>query len=159
MIKKLCLFLILILLMEIPVLGATSLKVLEGKEIIWKGEVELSGDVLVPEGSKLTIMPGTRIYGVYEYNNNTFTPEEWKIIVKGELVAVGEAENSIVFDPIPYGLSAIRIPIDPEIKNITIAPKEIDTEEIRKEFAAFKTQYLVLWILLFGSIYYAIQAR
>lgn len=159
MIKIISKLLILALLLEVPAIGLPEPKILEGKEVVWSGEVELSSDVIVPQGTTLKIMPGCKIYGSYEYENYTFAPEVWQIIIEGDLIALGETEKSIVFDPIPSGLSSIKIPIDPQIENITIAPKNIDTEKIRDEFRAFRMHYVVLWVLLFGSIYYAIETN
>ncbi|MBU0686328.1 MAG: hypothetical protein KKB81_00545 [Candidatus Margulisbacteria bacterium] len=158
MIKKISLFIIICLLLEIPALGASPL-VLNCLETIWSGEVELASDVIVPAGSTLIIMPGTNIKCVYDYEDDNFTPNEWKIIVKGNLIANGEENEAIIIDPTPYGLSAIKVPLNSNINTIKIAPKEINTEKIRDEFSVFRWQYLALWGLLFGSIYYAIQSR
>ncbi len=154
MIKNICLILISVLLIEIPALATTSPQVLSGKEVVWSGDIELKNDVIVPEGTTLKIMPGSKIYGLYEQNDGTITPKDWKIIVKGNLIA-----EDILVDPMPRGRSSIRIPIDSNIQSIKIAPMKIDTQKIKDEFAVFRTQYIVLWALLFGSIYYAIKAR
>ncbi|MBU1026671.1 MAG: hypothetical protein KKA31_02960 [Candidatus Margulisbacteria bacterium] len=152
--RNICLLLITVLLIEIPAIGTTSPQVLSGKEVVWSGEIELKNDVVVPEGTTLKITPGSKIYGSYEQADGTVSPKEWKIIVKGSLIA----EDTLI-DPMPHGLSAIRIPIDSNIQSIKIAPMKIETQKIKDEFAVFRTQYVVLWALLFGSIYYAIKAR
>jgi hypothetical protein len=124
--------------------------------MVWSGDVALKSDFIVPKGETLIIMPGTRIYGVYDYNNEDgITPSGWRIIVYGNL----SAAEDVVFDAMPRGLSAVKIPINSEVKTITIAPKKIETEKVRQEFSTFRTQYLILWTLLFGSIYYAIKSR
>lgn len=159
MIKNLCILLISVLLFEIPALGLTSPTVLTGKEIVWSGEVELTNDVIVPEGTTLTIMPGTKIYGAYDFENTSITSEAWQIIIKGDLIAMGDQDQSIVFDPMPAGLSSIKIPVSNQINQITIAPKEIDTKKIKDEFSTFRTHYVALWCILFGSIYYAVRTQ
>jgi hypothetical protein len=159
MIRNMSLILIILTLAEIPSLCTVPPVTLKGKEIVWSGKVELKNDIIIQEGSTLIIMPGTKINCIYDYNDQEFSPKEWKIIVKGDLVARGEADNPVTFNPMPRGLSSIRIPVDSRIEQIVIAPHKIDTEEIKKEFSAFKTQYLILWTLLFGSIYYAIVSR
>jgi len=159
MIKKISFILILFILLEIPALCAVEPKVLVDDVTVWSDIVELKSDIIVPEGKTLIIKPGTKIYGVYEYKDDQFTPDKWRIIVKGNLIASGEANNSVIIDSMPYGLSSVRIPVDSQVENITISPQIIDTNKIRDEFTVFRWQYLGLWTLLFASIYYAIKTR
>lgn len=159
MLKNICLLLLTVLFFEIPALGAAPPVILDKDKTVWSGEVELTSDVVVPEGKTLIIMPGTKISCVYDYNDSGITPEEWKIIVKGDLIAHGQADDSIVINAMPYGLSAIRVPIDPSLETISISPQQINTKKLKDEFSVFRVQYLALWALLFGSIYYAIKTR
>jgi|GEM_PF-2972482 len=159
MIKIIALTLALVLLAEIPAIGMVPPPVLHDKVTVWSGAVELKNDVVVPAGSTLIISPGTEIFCVYENEADIFTPEEWKIIVKGTLIASGEAENMVTIDPLPYGLSAIRIPVDQNIQRISISPQKVDTKKIREEFSGFRLQYLALWSMLFAGVYFAIKSR
>ena len=159
MIKNIVFALVLVLLAEIPAIGTVPPPVLKEKVTVWSGTVELRTDVVVPAGSTLIISPGTEIFCVYENEADIFTPEEWRIIVKGTLIASGEAQNMVTIDPAPYGISAIRIPVDENIKRISIAPQKVDTKKIREEFSVFRLQYLALWSMLFAGVYFAIKSR
>ncbi|MBU0672969.1 MAG: hypothetical protein KJ732_08090 [Candidatus Margulisbacteria bacterium] len=146
MIRNIAIILILSLLIEIPSIGATT---------IWSGEVELKSNVTVPKGSTLIILPGTKINCVYEYNNDRFSPDEWQIIVKGNLISSGEVTVSTT----SYGLSAIKVPVGSNITTINIAAQKVDTKKIRDEFSVFRLQYLALWSMLFAGVYMAIRSR
>lgn len=159
MLKYVSLALVLLLFIEVPIMGVVPPETLTGKEVVWSGEVELQHDVTIPEGTILTILPGTNIHCIYKYGEGSFSPEKWQIRIKGKLVAAGGVGAPITFDPLPYGLSSLRIPLNPKLENISIAPQAVKVEDIKNEFSAFRTQYLVLWSLLFGSIYYAIKTR
>lgn len=145
--------------MEVPAFCVVPPRVLQDEISFWFGEVELRHDVEVPEEKILVIAPNTNIYGVYEYSQGTFSPQEWKIIVKGTLIASGEANKSIVFNSIPNGLSSLKVPVNPNIKKIHISPQEINTKKIKEEFSAFRIQYIILWGMLFTGIYLAIRTR
>jgi hypothetical protein len=157
--RNISLILILILLMEIPALGSVPPQVLKDQVTIWSGTVELNSNVVVPAGKTLIIDPGTKIYCVYDYENQEFSPAEWEIIVKGNLIASGEAERAIIIDSMPYGLSSLRVPVDPGIERISISPQKVDTRKIREEFSVFRLQYLALWTMLFAGVYFAIKSR
>lgn len=65
----------------------------------WSGVVDLEGDVIVPEGITLTILPGTTVtfpalFDATFSGNNTSKTE---FIVNGALLAEGIVENPIVF--------------------------------------------------------------
>lgn len=152
--RYIALIIISFFLIEMPALAAAPL-VLKEDKTVWSGDVRLESDVIVPEGKTLIIMPGTKIYGVYDYVKDKITPNEWRIIVKGDLVV----EEGVLISPVPEGKNAIRVPINLGIKNIKIEPLQIDTEKIREEFSVFRVQYLILWTMLFASIYYAILSR
>ncbi|NQT30336.1 MAG: hypothetical protein HQ596_07170 [Candidatus Saganbacteria bacterium] len=152
MLKYLSLILITVLVIEIPAIGAASTQV-------WSKEVLLDKDIVIPSNQTLIIKPGTKINCIYEYKDQNYSPTEWKIIVKGKLIAEGDKNNPIIIDPMPLGLSSIKIPTDSKIKTIIIAPQQIDTQQIKNEFRTFRIQYLALWTLLFAGIYYAIIIR
>jgi hypothetical protein len=157
--RKIAFILIVALLMEIPAIATVPPTILKDKVTVWSGTIELKSDVVVPEDKTLIIYPGTSIYCVYDYENENFTPAEWKIIVKGNLIAKGETNNSITIDSIPYGLSAIRVPVGPDIEKISISPQNVETKKIKEEFSVFRLQYLALWTMLFAGVYYAIKSR
>ena len=66
---------------------------------VWSGDVYLTGDVVVPEGVTLTLLPGTTVYApayvdsVYSGRNTSKT----EFRVYGALVAEGTADAPIVF--------------------------------------------------------------
>ncbi|OGV73565.1 MAG: hypothetical protein A3K19_27845 [Lentisphaerae bacterium RIFOXYB12_FULL_65_16] len=57
----------------------------------WTGYYSVSGDITVPAGQALTIQPGTQVRFLGNYN----------LYVSGKLLAVGTAENGILFTSLP----------------------------------------------------------
>ncbi|MFC1540687.1 hypothetical protein ACFL4J_01460 [Candidatus Margulisiibacteriota bacterium] len=156
--RHIALLLIAILLLEIPALAADP-QVLKDKLTVWSGLVELQGDVEVPAGSTLVIDPGTRIHCVYDHRDGQFSPAQWQIIIKGDLIASGEVDRAVTIAALPYGLASLRVPVDPTIERISISPQKVDTKRIRDEFSGFRLQYLALWTMLFAGVYFAIKSR
>ena len=148
-IRNIAIILIFTLLIEIPALCSDKI-------ITWSGKVELTQDIIVPHGHTLIIEPGTKIYSIAEADKAV---KEYKIIIKGDLIASGRPDNPVVIDAVPCGLSTINLPLDPSITTINITPQKVDTERIRREFGGFRLQYLALWVALFGGVYYAIRSR
>nr|WP_320192686.1 right-handed parallel beta-helix repeat-containing protein [uncultured Desulfobacter sp.] len=66
---------------------------------VWYGDVYLTGDVVVPEGITLTILPGTTVYApAYVdsvYGGSNTSKAEFRVY--GALVAEGTADSPIVF--------------------------------------------------------------
>ncbi|MBN2058345.1 MAG: hypothetical protein JW782_06085 [Candidatus Saganbacteria bacterium] len=159
MIRNIAIALIFALLIEIPAAAAPEARILNDLVTIWSGRVELSNDVIVPDGHILIIEPGTQINCVYSDSNSQISPKEWRIIVKGDLICGGQPERAVVIDTMPYGLHTVRLPVSDSVEKITIAPMKVDTEKIRSEFGVFRLQYLALWLTLFGGVFYAIRSR
>jgi len=66
---------------------------------IWSGDVALSGDVVVPEGLTLTILPGTRlnIPALFDSTYGGSNTSKSELTIAGSLIAEGTAENPIIF--------------------------------------------------------------
>jgi len=65
---------------------------------VWSGDVELVGDIVVPEGRRLTLLSGARVRAV-PLNDQGWSGEDIsrvEIIVAGELVVEGTAESPVV---------------------------------------------------------------
>lgn len=73
----------------------------------WKGQVLVAGDVLVPEGTTLTIAPGTVVMFMSSESSKiepAFLSMQTEIMVRGRLVAEGEKGKEITFGPAPEEL-------------------------------------------------------
>jgi hypothetical protein len=75
------------------------------QDTVWKNEVLVKGDVEVPEGVTLTIMPGTEVrfskieeYGPHKLykDKETYFPRA-EIVVRGRLLAQGAKDKMITF--------------------------------------------------------------
>ena len=107
---------------------------------VWSGEISVEGDVTVPKGTELTILPGTKF--LYD--------REPRLIVYGTLkvgrAALGEGKYDL-------------IPLDPQTRIINVTPYEVDTKILRDEFRVFRTQYVILWTVLTAGLIYAVANR
>ncbi len=70
------------------------------KDTVWSGEVSVSDDILVPEGVKLTILPGTRVN--IEPSDRTKTDPEYlssvtEITIRGRLNVEGLEGYQVIF--------------------------------------------------------------
>ena len=65
----------------------------------WSGSIVLNGDIAVPAGTTLTILPGTTIQvpALIDDSQGGSNNSKTEIIVNGSLVAEGTADNPIVF--------------------------------------------------------------
>jgi hypothetical protein len=95
-------FLIFFSLLLVHVLfGQTT--VLPGGELSgsnsWQGIIRIQGDIIIPAGSRLTIQPGTQIlFDVSSDRTKSGTDKtRCEIIVRGSLLARGQANNKIIF--------------------------------------------------------------
>lgn len=93
-------------------------------DLVWQGEVQVAGDVILDEDVRLTILPGTRVRflppgagpgGLVEHPH--FPGSE--LIVKGRIHAVGTAAAPIVFESVeaaapPGAWGAINLEGSPE---------------------------------------------
>lgn len=77
--------------------------VLKGGELSgsnsWQGIIRIQGDIIIPAGSRLTIQPGTQIL-FDELSDQTKSGSDktrCEIIVRGSLIARGQANNKILF--------------------------------------------------------------
>lgn len=115
----------------------------------WKETVYIIGDVTIPEGVTVTILPGTTIlfsdHDILALNN----PAECELIVSGTLEQLATPEHPIVFEKIgPNGeITALD---RGKTQHITFYPYEIDTQILRDEFRSFKNEYLVLWSIIYA---------
>ena len=77
--------------------------ILEGGDLSgsnsWQGTILIRGDVTVPKGSQLTILPGTRILFSADKDQVEGGTDKTRseLIIRGKLVAKGVTENKIVF--------------------------------------------------------------
>ncbi len=74
-------------------------------DLVWQGEVLISGDVVLEEDVKLTILPGTRIRFMAPLENGGgFTEHPHfpgnELIIKGQIFAVGTSSSPIFFEAI-----------------------------------------------------------
>ncbi|EKD26309.1 MAG: hypothetical protein ACD_79C01266G0001, partial [uncultured bacterium] len=69
------------------------------KNETWNGTINLLGDVTVPPGLTLTILPGTRIVFpdrkdiIFGGNNNSKT----ELLIQGSIIAEGTSDNPVIF--------------------------------------------------------------
>jgi len=82
------------------------------KDEVWKGKIVLKGDIVIDEGVKLEIEPGTKIYyskrtprnqthyirNVPEGNVDVLQDERIEIVVEGVLIAKGKVKDPIIFN-------------------------------------------------------------
>ncbi len=99
--RLLCTLLLVLSLTSCSLLRPPMGQILKGN-IYWQGEVRLHGDVVLDAGAELVIAPGTRVIfetprsGEDLYREHPyFTGSE--LIVRGRLIALGTAEEPIVF--------------------------------------------------------------
>ena len=112
---------------------------------VWSGEVKIKSDVTVPQGVELKIEPGTVF--LYDKQNGQSSP---KLNVYGTL-KIGQASGS--------GEGYELVPLDQRTKIIRVSPYEVDTNSLKDEFHAFRTQYVVLWTILSLGLIYAVASR
>jgi hypothetical protein len=121
---------------------------------IWEGEILLIGDVVVPEGNTLTIMPGTKIIStdddVLKGGNH---PDKCEIIVKGKIKAMGNKAQPIKISA-NYSEESLKLyPLDSSTKIVRFSPYKVDTEELKDEFASFRNGYFIMWSLIYAITY------
>jgi hypothetical protein len=110
------------------------------KNEVWTDCILLEEDVIVPSGRSLTISAGTLVF-----------TNGHKILSYGKVAIQGEEENQVRFIPLTEIGSS-------EIEVIKVRPYNINTRVLKKEFQAFRTQYAILWSLLFASIFLTLEA-
>lgn len=70
-------------------------------DIVWTGQVNIHGDVVLKEGSQLTILPGTEVVFQPAGSNDRFSAHPHfpgsELIVRGKVVAEGTPESPVVF--------------------------------------------------------------
>ena len=120
------------------------------KDEVWQGDIYLVSDVTIPKGITLTIKPGTRLYfAEYDISQSGEDPERAEIIVNGTLNAQPTDKEPILVASIGKNqwkqLSAGDKTVQLEFK-----PYQIDTKAMKNEFHLFKTQYLILWSLIYA---------
>jgi len=71
--------------------------------ITWSGEVHITGDITIEEGTTLTIKPGTIIYLSYhdelQEGYSDYDKSVISITVLGDIIAKGTSEKPILFTP------------------------------------------------------------
>ncbi len=112
---------------------------------IWEGQVKVTGDVIVPKGMTLTVKNGTVI--TYDKKPDGSVPD---LMVFGTL-RMDDREFT--------GKNFQSLPVDNKTKVIQIVPYEVDTKILRDEFASFKFQYALIWVILGGALIYAVSHR
>lgn len=102
---------------------------------VWEGEVLLTENIIIPEGRKLTIKPGTKI--LYKTKNG----QEKKVpdfVVNGTLKIKDEEKSDSSYTMLSLD--------DKKTQIIEFTPYEVDTKILRDEFRSFKEQYAWIWI-------------
>lgn len=158
LICAICLSLVMVLSTDAFARSVAKSGILKTNEV-WSGEIEISGDVTVPAGVTLTILPGTRIktLGKDDTKSGIFKDRP-EITVYGNLNILGENDNFVVLGEKNPNSDLTLIPLD-STKTIVVSPYKINTEPLREEFKQFRIQYVILWTILSFSIYYAIRNR
>lgn len=68
---------------------------------VWSGQVKIHGDIILPEGSHLRIMPGTEVLFYPAGENERFSDHPnfpgSELIIRGTIIAEGTADQPIVF--------------------------------------------------------------
>ena len=143
-------------------MGNVSIETRSGKlsgDETWSGTVQMTGDVIVPEGITLTISPGTVIkLADYDDTAGGKYPDRCELIIYGKLKIEGDKKDTITFIS-KRGVSPIIVPLNPEIKNVVVKPYKVDTESLRDEFRTFRIQYAILWVVLTVGLYYGVKSR
>lgn len=116
----------------------------------WQGDIYLVSDVIVPEGITLTIEPGTKLYfAEYDIAESGEDPLQTEIIVKGKVNAKSTKENPILVTSI--GKSQwLQLNKGDKSVQIKFKPYLIDTKPMTEEFRQFKTQYQILWSVIYA---------
>src|SRR3990172_7425445 len=81
------------------------------QDTAWSGEVLVAGDVLVPEGVTLTIMPGTKVMFVASESSKiepVYLSMQTEIMVRGRLLVKGGTDRPVVFMPAPEDMNTKR---------------------------------------------------
>lgn len=116
----------------------------------WQGEVFLVSDVIVPEGITLTIEAGTKLYfAEYDIAETGEDPLHTEIIVHGKVHAKPNKENPILVTTIGHPQWQRLNNSDKSIQ-LQFKPYQIDTKPMLDEFHSFKTQYHILWSLIYA---------
>jgi hypothetical protein len=68
------------------------------REIVWQGEVTVEGSVVIAEGERLGILPGTRVLFAFHDENGDGAGDS-RIVVKGSVRARGTQDAPIEFAP------------------------------------------------------------
>ncbi|MCP4705530.1 MAG: hypothetical protein GY865_13095, partial [candidate division Zixibacteria bacterium] len=77
----------------------------------WSGTITVTGDVIVPEGMTLTLLPGTEVLFSANYDDTTggTSGSQSELIVKGSLVADNTTFNSSAATPLAGDWYGIRL--------------------------------------------------
>lgn len=115
----------------------------------WEGKVFLIGDVTVPYGMTLTIMPGTQlIFDDRDVMQGGQKKDQCELIVYGSVEALAVTDNPITMVSVS-GLGSQKL-VDPkQVAVLRFAPYTIDTESLRQEFNSFKYSYNILWAMIY----------
>ena len=117
----------------------------------WENDIYLVGDVTVPEGMTLTILPGTRLhFGSEDILAAGRDPTQCEIIVQGNIEAKHDPKNPIQVMTATRGKSLEKLALDPHTRVLKFYPYEVKTETLRQEFRSFKNQYLLFWSVIYG---------
>ncbi|MBU0573295.1 MAG: hypothetical protein ABIJ26_02655 [Candidatus Margulisiibacteriota bacterium] len=119
------------------------------KDEVWEGEVFLIGDVTVPEGRTLKILPGTKlVFDERDILESGKKKDQCELIVYGSVEAEANPNEPIKIVSLS-GLKAGKIVDAKDVKVLRFKPYTVDTESLKQEFNSFKYSYNILWAAIY----------
>jgi len=113
----------------------------------WSGKIILTGDVTIPNGITVTVMPDTWL--VFQTQDHTpigKNDKKVEVIVLGNFI---KSDNSIK-------LMTTQSPLfqdflnSYEQSNIPITAKPVSTKEIESKWRSYKHQYAIIWAVMYS---------
>jgi hypothetical protein len=158
--KFLAIILISLFVVEQMILAAGLSELLESKptvkfgplleDEVWQGRVLLIGDVTIPEGRTLIILPGTEVvFDERDILESGQHKDQCELIVYGKLEADAPENNPVKMVSVLGFDSNKVLELDSTVRIIRFAPYKVETEGLREEFRTFRYSYLITWGLIY----------
>ena len=117
---------------------------------VWSGDIAIVGDVIVPTGATLRILPHSHLYfSPTDLSKGGKDPHKTEIIVHGSLLMDPEPGAPIHTSLMDQNDLIQTIEQNPNTQHIVFYPYTVETEKLREEFSHFSHNYFSYWTLVF----------